>query len=167
MRELVKRGAAAIPYLIDHLDDLRPTKVTINYERVALGGMFFEDEYDYNPRTTVAPEGVNRQDWNVRESHPCVHTVTVGDVCFVVLGQIVNRDFDAARNQPTGCVMINSPTYSAVLQQAIKKEWGNLSPEGHKASLIRDFQQPDSERRLLAPASGSGITTPTRLSRWL
>ena len=149
MRELVKRGVAAIPFLINHLDDQRPTKVTINYERVGFGGMFFEDEYDYNRRTTKqAPKGVNRRDRSFKEHHPRVHTVTVGDVCFVVLGQIVNRDFNAARDQPTGCVIINSPTYSAALRKAIKEEWGNLTPQGHRNSLMRDLLQPDSEKHL-------------------
>ena len=46
LRELVKRGAAAVPHLIAHLDDQRPTKITIRY-RSAVGAMYFEDEYDY------------------------------------------------------------------------------------------------------------------------
>src|SRR5260370_126565 len=34
MRELVKRGAPAVPHLIAHLDDERPTKITIHHGSV-------------------------------------------------------------------------------------------------------------------------------------
>ena len=35
----------------------------------------------------------------------------------------------------------------AVLRTAIKKEWGELTPEQHKQSLIRDFKEPDHASR--------------------
>jgi ankyrin repeat protein len=145
MRELVKRGAAAVPDLIAHLDDQRPTKISIDYDSV-MGGMFVADEYNYNRRTAnQPPKGVNRgfgQELRITK-----HTVTVGDLCFVALGQIVNRWFNAVRYQPTACIMISSPTRSDVLRVAIKKEWGGLTPARHKESLVRDFLEPDSASR--------------------
>jgi ankyrin repeat protein len=146
MRELVKHGAAAVPHLIAHLDDKRTTKITITHEAM-IGGMFFNDEYDYNSRTTKqGPAGVNRE-IGFGENHPNAHTVTVGDLCFVALGQIVNRGFNAVRYQPTMCIMVNSPTYSEALRKAIKNEWGTITADQHMASLERDFLQPDSEYR--------------------
>lgn len=146
LRELVKRGAAAVPALIAHLDDQRTTKITINREGF-FGGMFFSDEYDYNRRTsTRPPEGVNR-DEHFSKDQPHTHTVAVGDLCFVALGQIVNRRFEAVRYQPTACIMLNSPTYSEALRKVIRAEWGGLTPERHKALLIRDFLDPDHEDR--------------------
>jgi ankyrin repeat protein len=146
IRELVKRGARAVPLLIAHLDDKRPTGITIRHHG-GRGGMFFVDEYDFNRRTTKEPpRGVNRElgkDGNDRDTH----TVTVGDLCFVVLGEIVNRHFNAVRYQMTGCIMINSPTGSDVLRVAIKEEWGGLTPARHKESLERDFLEPDSGSR--------------------
>src|SRR5262249_451599 len=92
MRELVKRGGAAVPLLIAHLDVKRPTKITLKHEGI-FGGIFFNDEYDYNFRTVQRPpEGVNR-DEHKPNNHPSNHTVSVGDLCFVALGQIVNRGF--------------------------------------------------------------------------
>src|SRR5262249_30279974 len=136
---------AAVPKLIAHLGDKRPTKITISHEGI-IGGMFFPDEYDYNRRTVkAAPDGVNQERLSRRDADS--HTVTVGDLCFVALGQIVNRSFSAVRYQPTACIMINSPTRSEALRSAIKKEWGTLTPEQHKASLIRDFREPDHEDR--------------------
>lgn len=63
------------------------------------------------------------------------------------LGQIVNRDFDAVRDQPTAIVIISSPTAVPGLAAAVKKEWAGLTPKRHKAALIADFLTPDSDER--------------------
>jgi ankyrin repeat protein len=147
LRELVERGAAAVPDLIAHLDDKRPTKIELKFEG-GFGGIFFDDEYDYNSRVIKQPPvGVNRNSFREHEEHPNHHTVTVGDLCFVALGQIFNRSFSAVRYQPTACTMINSPTYSERLRLAVKVEWGNLTPKSHRERLIRDFVEADSESR--------------------
>ena len=144
LRELVKKGAAALPFLISHLDDKGKTQMTIK----GMGEMFFEDEYDYNHRTRkTPPEGVNRGIGVGRGPTPNEHILTVGDLCFVALGQIVNRQFSAVRYQPTDCIMINSPTYSEKLLKVIKDEWGLVTPVQHKQSLIRDFVEADHEYR--------------------
>jgi ankyrin repeat protein len=144
--KLVKRGAAAVPHLIAHLDDKRTTKIAFTHE-LGFGGTLYSDEYDYNVRTSRRPrEGVNRFAFD-DVNRPQSHTVTVGDLCFVALGQIVNRRFNAVRYQPTACIMINSPTTSEALRKTIKKEWGDLTPGRHKESLARDFLEPDDENR--------------------
>jgi len=141
IRELVKSGAAAVPHLIAHLGDKRPTKITIRHNL-----MFFNDEYDYNSRTTKAPKGVNRSLFSGQKGRDS-HTVTVGDLCFVALGQIVNREFEALRYQPSMIIVVNSPALSEVLRGAIQKEWEDLTPAKHKESLMRDFVDADSEQR--------------------
>ena len=163
MRRIVEHGAVAIPQLIAHLDDKRETKMKLKHE-LGIGGMFFEDEYDYNRRTTkTKPAEVNRDMFGGDEKHPDEHAVTVGDLCFVALGQIVNRHFSAVRYQPTACIMINSPTYSERLRKAVKKEWGTLTPAQHKESLIRDFKEPDSENRRIGAAIRLGYYYPAEL----
>ena len=160
MRQLVEQGIAAIPGLIAHLNDKRPTRRTITHN-LGLGGMFFEDEYDYNHRTTAKqPVGVNRGLGHSFQESRHSHTVTVGDLCFVALGQIVNRQFNAVRYQPTACIMINSPTDSDALRAAIVKEWGNLTPEQHKASLVQDFLHPDFENRRIGATLRLGYYYP-------
>jgi ankyrin repeat protein len=145
LRELVACGPSAIPHLIAHLDDKRATEITIKHEG-GFGGMFFEDEYDYNRRTVKRPPaGVNRDSFG--GNAPDKHTVTVGDLCFVALGQIVNRHFNAVRYQPTACIMVNSPTHSKSLLNAVRKEWGDQTPAEHEKSLVRDLVLPDSEDR--------------------
>jgi ankyrin repeat protein len=163
MRRLVAHGAAAIPNLVAHLDDKRETKITLEHE-FGIGGMFFDDEYDYNRRTAKAkPAGVNRHFGNSDERHPSKHAVTVGDLCFVALGQIVNRNFNAVRYQPTACIMVNSPTYSERLRKAILAEWGTVTPARHKELLVRDFQEPDHEGRRIGAAMRLGYYYPEEL----
>jgi hypothetical protein len=75
------------------------------------------------------------------------HTVTVGDLCFVAIGQIVNRHFDAVRYQPSGILIVSSPTRSPALREAVTQAWGSLTPQRHRASLVADFLKPDHEGR--------------------
>ncbi len=75
------------------------------------------------------------------------HAVTVGDLCFVALGQIVNRRFSATRYQPTGGLIVNSPTRSSALKKAVSDDWGGLTKERHKQLLVEDFVKPDHEAR--------------------
>jgi hypothetical protein len=146
MRKIVEKGADAVPSLVKHLDDAR----TIKMEPVrAMMWMEFADEYDYNRRTRKQkPEGVNRRSHEARKAdQPTEYAVTVGDLCFVALGQIVNRNFSVTRYQPTGGVIVSSPTYSAALRKVIRDDWTGLTREQHKNMLIDDFVNPDYERR--------------------
>ncbi|MEM9409989.1 MAG: hypothetical protein AAGA30_02680, partial [Planctomycetota bacterium] len=144
LRQIVARGVDAVPALLEHIGDNRKIKMK------ALSGMMwmdFADEYDFNRLTRKQPpEGVNRH-FGDDEKHPESHSVTVGDLCFVALGQIVNRNFSATRYQPTGGLVVNSPTYSKRLRAVILKDWKDLSVEKHKRLLIEDFKRADYEDR--------------------
>jgi hypothetical protein len=143
IRDLVKMGAKAVPLLIAHLDDARKSKLTFKH-RGDFGGMSFSREYDYNRRTAKsAPEGVNGDLFSEKGDPANEHTLTVGDLCFVTLGQIVNRGFSAIRYQPTAIIVVNSPTRSKALLAAIRKEWTGLTPEKHRESLITDARLSD------------------------
>lgn len=148
LKKLVEAGAAAAPLLVAHLNDARETKIKLEHQGF-MGTMMFNDEYDFNVRVTPqAPPGINRDDWAGNDKHPSTHTITVGDLCFVALGQIVNRGFNATRYQPTAIIVINSPTYSEKLRDAITHEWTALTPQKHRAALLADLQKPDCEDRL-------------------
>ncbi len=153
--ELVKKGADAIPCLIAHLNDERETEMILSRPGF-FGGIFFANEYDYNTKTTWAPvSGINdNETWDRLPTSLETgqkYTLTVGDLCYVALGQIVNRRFSAVRYQPTAIVVINSPAHSSEFLKAVKYEWGTLTSEAHKASLIQDIRKPDySERQTSA-----------------
>jgi hypothetical protein len=148
LRKIVETGFNAVPDLLKHLSDQRKVKLP----PIESGGMMwiaFSNEYDFNHATlTVEPIGVN-VDFHFNRVQPEKHEVTVGDLCYVALGQIVNRAWSASRYQPTGGRIINSPTYSKELRQVIIDEWGRLDQAGHRAKLIEDFRKPDSENRVI------------------
>lgn len=145
LRELVAKGPDAVPTLIKHLSDDR--KIAIE----PLKGMMwidFSDEYDFNRRTRqVPPLNVNRDRFGDEENHPDSHAITVGDLCFVAIGQIVNRNYSATRYQPTGGLVVSSPTYSHQLRKTIIADWSNLTAAKHRQLLIEDFEKPDHEFR--------------------
>ena len=143
LENIVRGGVLAVPSLLKHLEDARETKIP------AISGMMwisFADEYDYNRRVrTNAPTGVNRDDF--QENHPKSHVITVGDLCFVALGQIVNRNFNASRYQPSGGVIISSPTYSKRLCEVVRADFEGLTEAKHRDMLVQDFTTPDYEDR--------------------
>ncbi len=143
LRGIVEKGVAAIPLLIQHLGDERKTAIP---PVKALEWMSFADEFDFNRRTRLkAPNGVNRDTFG--EKHPNNHQITVGDLCFVAIGQIVNRDFSCCRYQPSGGLVISSPTYSKPLRNQVTQDFNGLTEEKHKNLLIQDFLRSDQEFR--------------------
>lgn len=144
LEQIVRRGILAVPSLLKHLDDARETKVP---PMSGMMWMSFADEYDFNSRTREhTPDGVNKKDM-FDHNDPTNHVITVGDLCYVALGQIVNRHFNATRYQPTGGLIINSPTYSSRLCTIVRKDFDELTRDKHRDLLIQDFLKPDYEDR--------------------
>jgi hypothetical protein len=69
------------------------------------------------------------------------HVVTVGDVCFVIIGQITGRhSYRVARYQPTAITIINSPTDDPALVKQVRAIWSADDPEQHLLDmLLLDF----------------------------
>jgi hypothetical protein len=137
MRELVRSGVAALPDLLDHLTDARPTKLVVEH-KTPFGGMWHGNEYD--PRDPARPPaGVDTaaglSGWG---GHLDEYTVKVGDLCFVAVGQIVNRGLSVLRYQPSACLVINSPVQTPALAAATRKDWSGLTAEQHRQSLTKD-----------------------------
>jgi ankyrin repeat protein len=119
-RELVKLGPAAVPDLLSHLGDKRPTRVIV--------------------RNGFGPNSSFKDDNDKNDESPDPYTVKVGDLCYVALGQIVNRPYDVAEYQWPKMLVVFSPTRSPKTCDALKKEWGNLTPEKHRKSLLKDCE---------------------------
>jgi hypothetical protein len=143
MRELVIAGVKAVPFLIEHLGDTRATRIK---PMEAMMWMSYEDEYDFNRRLAHRSR---KESWTgfKKPDIPRAYRLTVGDLCFVALGQIVNRSFSAARYQPTGGLVVNSPSRSAALRKRIRAEWKDLTKKEHRERLIRDLTMPDDTSR--------------------
>lgn len=150
MRELVRRGPAALPKLLEHIDDKRPTWFVFGGEnRGIIGAAWHADEYD--PRYAdpkKQPEKVNTPDKDLKGQLVNGYTVRVGDLCYVAVGQIVNRNLSVFRYQPTAILVINSPVETPALAAAVRKDWADLTAEAHKQSLIQDANS--SEPRFTA-----------------
>ncbi len=115
-RELVKLGAAAVPDLVAHLNDKRPTRITV-------GGF--------------AMLSINKED---KDDKPRIYTLKVGDLCYVALGQIVNRNYAAISYVPSAMVVVHTPTRDPKMCDELKKEWGELTPDKYRKSLLKDCE---------------------------
>jgi len=129
MRELVKRGITALPVLIKHLTDDRATKLTIDKRFIF---QYMSDEYDPKDR---AGRGKHMEKWFTG-----AYTVKVGDVCYALIAQIVNRKLYSVRGQPTCGLVINSPIETPSLVEAVKKDWGAADQKMHRESLVHDVR---------------------------
>lgn len=144
MRELVRRGLDALPLLINHLTDVRPTKLTVGD---GFTGKWFADEYDGRDHLPKKPGEVNG---NIEIQFER-YTLRVGDFCYVAVGQIVNRELNAVRYQPSLCLVVNSPVGFPALAAAVKSDWGGLSEKDHRLTLEKDAVTPQS---VFAPGAG-------------
>lgn len=144
--KLVARGARALPALIAHLSDSRPTKM-----EPMPGHYDITNAYDRNPRTLPTQPPGTVADHIPSGTSASSHTPMVGDICFDVVGCVVNRDFRAVRGVsgtlfgvPGPWRWLNSPPLSSALREAVEGEWGALDEAGHREALIRDMVTPDT-----------------------
>lgn len=82
--------------------------------------MWFARELELNP-VNPCEAGVRNQPTEEEIVQP--YTVKIGDVCFVAIGQIVGRRYQAVRYQPTACIVLNSPTADAKLCECVRAIW--------------------------------------------
>ncbi len=153
MTEMVRRGVMILPALLDHLSDGRPTGIACNPHQLELNADSgpFTDAYDPRFREgNRPPAGVNSWGRNSRRG-TWPYAVKVGDLCFVALGQIVNRrlyvagpDFGNGRAY-SGVfeLQINSPVESPALAEAARTDWGAISGEDFAAQLDHDARAED------------------------
>lgn len=140
---LIRLGADVVPALVAHLDDKRATPIGPYSVRRFHGRSEWntksKSDIPLREETSVAgPEAPStaRDDYHL----------TVGDLCYEVLGQIVNRDYDCVTWSWMNCD-IASPGQSSTMRAHLKRTWGTLSRERHCQSLVSDFQLPDSVSR--------------------
>jgi len=144
--QIIRNGLSALPVLIRHIDDKRPTKLVIGQDfsrrPETFGGQYFAAEYA--PRDFDWPGSPCKSDINCDEtwrSFDKPYTVKVGDVCFVLIGQIVNRALEAVRYQPTMIVLVNSPIETPALARHVKADWAGIDRDGLKNSLLSDLHK--------------------------
>lgn len=154
---LARRGPEAIPVLLAHLDDTTPTELKVHRLMSMSFGMEVEvdteneDEvHRLNEVLREAPPAEIQEGMRTRRSTffggPSEHVVTVGDVCFAILGQITNRRYEAVRAQPTACVVVNSPTAEPRLARAVRALWGGVEARSELERRLRLDLERESPR---------------------
>ncbi|MEZ6148367.1 MAG: hypothetical protein R3B91_23635, partial [Planctomycetaceae bacterium] len=156
LRSLIAHGYRALPFLIEHLDDDRPTKlrfVTHDYKpgpmEACLGNgdwpaAMIEISNNYSPRFFDPKLQPTEVTIDLVSSTPTpyqtveFYDIKVGDVCFVAIGQIVNRDLTTASFGGGNAIYIDSPIERPELVAAVVQDWSRLTQEGHQRSLIED-----------------------------
>jgi hypothetical protein len=155
MRELVRRGAKALPDLIGHLGDSRQTKLKVGNKdggrQVGMDAfmfMYFSDEYDPRLPHWFTDEELKSGPRPMEKDFHGTYTVKVGDVCYVLIGQIVNRSLLAVRYQPSGGLVVNSPIEAPSLVGKVRDDWGNADAETLKRSLLEDIHATNQPKRI-------------------
>jgi hypothetical protein len=129
LRALVTLGPDALPFLLKALDDPTPTKITVNRER-GPGAMWHAAELFLSPVNPAERAIYKARKAKPRNKEELVksYTVQVCDVCFVAIGQIVGRGYQAVRYQPTACVVLNSPAHDPKLCAEVRAIWKAKDP---------------------------------------
>jgi hypothetical protein len=148
MRELVRLGPAALPELLKHLDDTRSTKLAVGNsgkDRARVGVDFFAFSYfsdEYAPRIFHSWTDEERKNAPrpMERSFQGRYTVKVGDVCYVLIGQIVNRRLLAVRYQPSAGLVVNSTIEAPTLVEETRKDWEHTDADALLASLLDDLR---------------------------
>jgi len=141
VQALVTLGPDVLPFLLDALDDKTPTRLTLK-QAGRFGGMWHAAELPLNPvnPAEVAVYQARAKKLRAEEKHVESYTITVGDVCFVVIGQIVGRQYQAVRYQPTACIVLNSPVHDPKLCAEVRAIWTAMDPRGKLfSSLLADY----------------------------
>ncbi|MFQ5843746.1 MAG: hypothetical protein ACE5JG_02035 [Planctomycetota bacterium] len=153
-RELVRLGPAAIPALLEHLDDGRTTRLKFGHlaasEAVVFGGTVEVIEvpvpYGRERERRAVSKAFGGADVDIdyykgdfkERGELSGHAVTVGDCCFAILGQIANRPYEAVRYQPTMIVAVSSPTREPRIAKALRAAWGGGDPRRRLAASLMD-----------------------------
>jgi hypothetical protein len=140
LKRFVAVGEPALTVLSRHLDDARPTMLP---SMKAMMWASFDERPDDNRRHHAMPT-----DPDSAPEAPFDYQVTVGDLCYVALGQILNRHWSAVRYQPTGGLVIASPVRSERLRKRARAIVArHRGPEAHRDRLVLDLRSPDFEGR--------------------
>lgn len=126
--QLVAFGPRALPFLLEALNDKTPTKLKLNQGNSMFTVMELATELSGNPTNSLEQKAIRslpKRDWD--RTSLDAYTVKVGDVCFVAIGQIVGRSYQAVRYQPSAIIIVNSPVEKNTLAQAVRNIWSSTN----------------------------------------
>jgi hypothetical protein len=167
MIELVRRGPVALSQLIRHLDDRRPTKLEVGDKpsgsQVGVDAFMWESfssEYDHRAPHWFDETDLKHQPMPMERAFTGRYTVKVADVCYVLIGQIVNRRLLSVRYQPSAGLIVNSPIESPILAEKVENDWGNADAETLCHSLLEDIRATNQPKRISRAAYTDRFVNP-------
>ena len=134
--KLIELGEEAIPQLLDRMSDKAPTKLSIKPADYVMSRWYSNEYFEYDPENPYKKKHFEGD-----------YQVKIGDVCFVLIGQIVNRSYHAVRYQPSGCMVVNSPVHTPELKQLAVADWQDIDEAKLKASLLKDLKSENPFRQ--------------------
>jgi hypothetical protein len=144
LQNLVEKGPDALPFLLDALEDKRPTRFKLE---IGVGIMSFGEELDGNPLNGLERRVLSKSKPRVQDEENQrrirSYQLRVGDICFVAIGQIVGRSYHAIEafglGSPGG-YHINSPIHSEQMREQIRAVWSSQDPARKLIdSLLLDY----------------------------
>ena len=143
LNRLVELGPRALPLLLASLDDATPTR--IEFTRRGFCHTILDCNIWVNPHNPFELHDSERP-----ASSPTVeidsYTVTVGDLCFLTIGQIVGREYHIFTDVPSATVKVCSPTRDARLCEQVRRTWSSSEPAQKLLdSLLSDLSIPPKD----------------------
>lgn len=126
MIRLVELGPAALPDLLKGMNDQRATKTEVTDEYAkSLGPSAYVDfrRGDRRDEAAIRAAGLPRSNPGPDFDEAIEdYTLTVGDVCFSLIGMITNRSYYLVVDEFDA--QLNSPTRSEKIGKAVTAKWG-------------------------------------------
>jgi len=161
LRAVLLQGPAVVPFLVSHLGDPRHFG---NSLAVGLPGYpaWQDCEVDankYENSTTNAGRASAAGSMKSVESYQ----PTVGDLCYLLLGLIINRGNYLLSRGESMYADVGAPSVCPEKVRLLKNRWGGLTRESIIESLVRDVLTPDSSSRLEGAIRRLKLYAPNRL----
>lgn len=149
MSRLVEIGPVALPFLLEHLEDGTPTKLVISEKLYGDKPQFtpaisFGKTLPINPANLIEQRFFDATPAHLRPTGTAnfeleSYRVKVGDVCMVLIGQIVGRDYFCVSGNHYNLTII-SPVHQKKLRKGLVAIWSSENPRKKLfESLMLDF----------------------------
>ena len=124
-KRLIELGPDALPFLLESLDDKSPTTFVI--KNPGFCTVAYVHHIGGNPVNRSESHRIESRhhDETTGDELTNSHTVTIGDICFVIIGQIVGRDYRIMNNLPQCYIQIASPTTSERIRRQVREIWSS------------------------------------------
>lgn len=140
IQALIRIGVAALPALLDHLSNFNETssQPTLHDTPWAHAYLRLEAWYGDSDRAEQL-DRINRFKAAIKSDPAHDFKVTIADVCYYVIGQIMNRPYFPLQFAAKTGIAVDTPQRSPELIRELRALWGSLDAATHFAQLKREL----------------------------